>query len=483
LKENTLKQKAFSGILWTFVEQAFLTLFRTLINLFIARQLFPADYGLIAVITVFIHVSEVIVNGGMKNALIRKPELKPEDLSTVFLFNLGVALLIYVAFYLSAPAISSFYDIPGFTTVARVLGIVIIIHAFSLVQDALINRTMKLKYFAKINITATFIGGVAGLVAAYNGLGVWSLVIQSLTKATLISLIFWVNTSWYPSLKLFSIVSFTENFLFGYKLILAGLVSAVFNNLYQLVIGKVYSASNLGNYSQGKRLGELPSQTFYVLFQRTGFPLLSSIQDDVERFKKLYLKLFRMLAFFSFPFAFLMLLIGEPLIILLLTEKWANAIPFFYILCFSGMFFPFSGISAHACLAKGRSDLFLKYEIIYKVLMVIMIFVTYRYDILIMVSGQAFLLMVQFVVNMIVAGKVIDLRFLKQISSIVPHFSLSILSFVSAYLITRFDMPVVLKISFQIFTFLVVYLVSSYFFKPGELKAVREIIHQKLFRF
>lgn len=478
---SVFKQKAISGVFWNFIEQAFLMLFRTLINIFIARQLFPSDYGLIAVVLIFLHITEVLVNGGMRDALIRKPELYPDDLSTVFLFNLLSSLLLYVVFYYTAPFIATFYNIPDFVIVSRVLGLVIIVNAISMVQNALINRNVNFKFLAKVNITATFIGGITGLVAAYNGFGVWSLVIQSLLKASLVSIIFWTNSSWLPKWH-FSMFAFKENFGFGYKLVLSGLINAVFNNLYQLVIGKVYSSESLGNYSQGKRLGEMSSHIFYALFQRTSYPLLSSIQNENEHFNSVYLKLIRVLSFISFPVAFLMLLIGEPLIILLLTDKWINAIPFFYILCFSGMFFPITGISAYACLAKGRSDLFLRYEILYKVLMVALIGFTYRYDIRVMVTGQAFLLFFQFVVNFIVTGRVIGLKLREQVYSTLPAFALSLVVMIITYSITFFDLAVSLELIFQTIIFATLYIVFSYYFNIRELAAIKEILNEKLFR-
>lgn len=479
---SSLKQKAVSGVFWNFVEQAFLMLFRTLINVLIARQLFPSDYGLIAVVLIFMQISEVLVNGGMRDALIRKPELSSDDLSTVFLFNLATSFLLYAVYYLVAPYIAEFYDIPAFVLVSRVLGLVIIINAISMVQNALITREINFKFLAKVNIAATFIGGVIGMVAAYNGFGVWSLVIQSLIKAAMVSLVFWINSSWFPKLH-FSFFAFKENFSFGYKLVLSDLINTVFSNLYQMVIGKVYSPESLGYYSQGRRLGEMPSQIFYTLFQRTSYPLLSSIQAENDRFNAIYLKLIRILSFISFPIAFLLILTGEPLIKLLLTDKWVNSIPFFYILCFSGMFFPITGISAYACLAKGRSDLILKFEIIYKLLMIALIALTFRYDIVIMVTGQGFLIILQFVMNFLVVGRVIRLNLKDQLNAISGAFTLSLLTLFITYLITLFDMQMIVKLVMQVFIFSFLYLSFSYLFKMRELSALKEIMKENVFQY
>lgn len=472
---SSLKQKAVSGVFWNFVEQAFLMLFRTLINILIARQLFPSDYGLIAVVLIFLQISEVLVNGGMRDALIRKPELSSDDLSTVFLFNLASSFLLYAVFYLVAPFIAEFYDLPAFVLVSRVLGLVIIINAISMVQNALTTRKIDFKFLAKVNITATFIGGVVGMFAAYNGFGVWSLVIQSLIKAAIISLVFWINTSWTPKWH-FSVLAFKENFSFGYKLVLSSLINTVFSNLYQLVIGKVYSPESLGYYSQGKRLGEMPSQIFYTLFQRTSYPILASVQNEDERFNAIYLKLIGVLSFISFPVALLMILTGHYLIMLLLTDKWINAVPFFYIMCFSGMLFPITGISAYAILAKGRSDLALKFEFLYKALMVILIILTYQFDVLIMVSGQALLIIFQFIINYWVTGRVIGLKIKDQLNAAAGAFVLSLLTFVITYLITYFISQPVVKISLQIVIYASIYLSLAYLFKSRELSAMKEII-------
>lgn len=482
MNNQNLKQKTFSGFFWTFLEQLYFIIFRNLINILIARKLFPEDYGIFSLVFILIQFLEVFVDAGFKNTIIRKPDLTVQDLVSIFSFNLIISVFFYLILFFISPIIADFFSVEGFAPVARGIGLLIVIHGLGLVQDALINRKIQLKFYAKLNIAATTISGISGIISAYNGMGIWSLVIQTLLRSIILVIFYWVWTDWIPNFKYISIHSFKENFRFSYKLMLSSFINSLFSNLFQLVIGKVYSAESLGYYTQGKRLGEMPSIILHIIFQRTGFPVLSAIHTDHDNFIRVYNRLIIVAAMVAFPITFILLLIGKPIIIIFLTEKWINSIPFYYFMCFSGMFLPIIGISGYAILAKGRSDLVLKYETLYKLLMVLIILVAYRLDIIYMVLGNVILIVFQFLVNVFVSGKIFKIPFKTRFYDIFRIFIISLIISLITYLTTYFIKFLILKITLQLLIYFTLYSIYIFVSYKNLIQEIKYIIFENFKR-
>lgn len=281
----SLKQKTISGLFWSFIDQFANLLISFIVGIILARILTPREFGLIGMITIFIAISESFINSGFSNALIRKNDATDTDYSTVFYYNLAVGILFYLILFFTAPLISNFFNEPQLTRIIKALGLILIIDSLTIIQRTILTKRIDFKLQTRISIISSLGSGIIGIVMAFEGFGVWSLVVQRLSKQALNSLFLWIWNKWRPSL-IFSMKSFKELFSFGSKLLLSGLIDTIFRHVYKLIIGKFYSAQDLGYYTRAEEFKKLPSQTLNSVVGRVSYPVLSSIKDDRERLKK-----------------------------------------------------------------------------------------------------------------------------------------------------------------------------------------------------
>lgn len=470
-----LKQKTIAGLKWSAIERFATQGIGFVISIVIARILSPSDYGLIGMISIFIAVSNVFVGAGFGSALIRKQDRTEADCSTVFYYNILVSTLFYFLLFIAAPWIAQFYHTPELTTITRVVGLNIIIGAFGAIQSTKLSIAIDFKTQAKISLIVVVITGGVGLTMAYHGFGVWALVIQGLASAILTSLLLWYFVRWKP-LWIFSRSSFKELFGFGSKLMLSGLLDTIYSNIFQLIIGKKYLAVDLGYYTRAVGLVQLPSSNITGIIQRVTFPVLSEIQHDAERLKKNYRRLLKMSAFVIFPVMVLLAALGKPLILLLLTEKWLPAVPLMQILCFSAMFYPIHAINLNLLQVKGRSDLFLRLEIIKKVLITLVLFVSVPFGVLAMCYGTIFTSVVALIINTYYTGKLIRHGFFDQMKDIVPVLALSLLSGLAAFLPTLYFKGSLIQILTGGIAGAGVFLVAGFVFKLQEMSEIKAIL-------
>lgn len=433
-EQSTLKKKTILGLFWSFSDLIANQGIKFIIQVILARLLVPKDFGVIAMITVFIAVSQSFIDSGFTNALIRDKKPSQEDYSTVFYFNLFMAVLMYILLFFSAGTISSFFKEPQLVAILRVLAIVLIINSFGLIQRTILTKSINFKTQTKISVISSILSGVIAVVFAYMGFGVWSLVIQTLVMQFIQSLLLSLGNRWVPSL-VFSIDSFKRLFGFGWKLLVSGLINTLYNNLYFLIIGKAFSAVDLGYYTNAQKLRDTASQSITTSVQKVSYPVLSSIKEDEETLRSAYKKIIKTSVFITFPLMIGLAVIASPLIRLIFGQKWINSIPSFQILCFAGMLFPLHAINLDILQVKGRSDLFLKLEIIKKFigLSLIAIVLFFKIGIIGLLWAAVLSSYIGYFINSYYSAEILSYSTMEQIKDIAPAFIASMLMAIVVY--------------------------------------------------
>ena len=366
---ESIKNKAIRGVAWSAVEKFLRQGLMTLFSIIIARQLSPSDYGLVAVLTIFLVVAQVFVDSGFVEALIQKQDRTEVDFSTTFWFNIGVSLLIYVILFLCSPFIASFYDEPLLKEILVWLALIFVINAFRTVQQAKLNIAMDFRRQAWISIIAISVSGCVGIWMAYHGFGVWTLVWQPLLQNFLNVALLWVSSGWMPSF-VFSIRSFKGLFGFGSRLLMSRTLHAIYTNGSFLLIGKFYSPAATGLYSQATQMTSFVPTAINDVVARVAYPIECELQDNNDELQRRFFQMLRMTCFLLFPLMIGLAALAEPVVRLLLTEKWIEAVPLMRILCFAWIWWPASNMSWQLLNAKHRSDYCLKAEIIKKTIAV-----------------------------------------------------------------------------------------------------------------
>ena len=435
MPEQSLKNKTLKGVIWSSVERFSIQGVQFLVMLVIARILDPKDFGLVGMLAIFLAVAQSLMDSGFSQALIRKQDRTEIDNNTVFYFNIVVSVFLYLILFAIAPWVADFYNEPQLTELMRVLCLIVIINSFAVVQRALYTTSLDFKTQAKASFIAALVSGCVGIYLAMNGYGVWTLVWQQLLNAGINTLLLWFFSKWYPRLQ-YSWKSFKEMFSFGSKLLASGLLDTVYTNMYTLVIGKVFTAVNLGYYSQADRFTKLPSSNITGILQRVTYPVLCSIQDDDERLRADYRKLLRLSAFIIFPLMCLLAGIACPLVKLLLGEKWLFVATLIIPLSFTMMWWPIHAINLNLLLVKGRSDLAFRLEVIKKMIGVCILVASIPFGLLFMCYAGIVTSIICLVINTYYTGKLIQVGFLMQMKDLFLTIVTSLLMFVMVYGIT-----------------------------------------------
>lgn len=423
-------------------------------------------------LTVFTAVASSIMDSGFGQALIRKKDATNVDFSTIFFFNIAVGLVLYIILFFSSELIANFYNEPKLTDISRVVFLVIIINSFGLIQNTTLTKKIDFKKIAKLNLTSVFLSGTIGVIAAYSGLGVWALVIQTLSLAAFRTIFMWMFNNWRPIL-VFSYNSFRELFGFGSKLLAAGLLHQIFSNSYQLVIGKYYDAQSVGFYTQANRIQEIPAKNINTVIQSVTYPVLTQIQDDNIRLKEAYRKIIKQIVFINFPVMFLLAIIAVPFIQIFLTEKWLPAAPLLTMLCISSLIYPLHTINLNMLKVKGRSDLFLYLDIAKNTLLVLTLLITVNFSVEVMVLGQVILSYFGYLINAYYGGKMVNYKIIEQVRDVAPYFLTAIGIGILVYSLALLFINVYSILVFQILLYSALYLLISKLFN---FDAYREII-------
>jgi teichuronic acid exporter len=420
----SLKKETVKGFIWSFLQQFSTQLITFLVQIVLARVLLPSEFGLIGMLTVFIGIATAFFEGGMTSSLIRVSKVDTKDYSTVFFFNLGVSLLVYLLFFVSAPYIALFYKQPILTNIARVYGLSFIFLAFGTVQNTILVREMKFKKQALISFPALLIGSFLGVFLAYNNSGVWSLVYSMLLTNLLTSIFLWFSSDWRPKF-IFDMDKFKLHFHFGYKMTISSLLDTVFTNIYQIIIGRIYSPVTVGYYTRANSLMMLPVGNISTALNKVVFPLFAKVQDDISALREAYKKIMLIVLFIVTPIIVLMALLGNELVTFLFTEKWLPVVPIFQIICFSGILYPLHMYNLLILQVKGRSDLFLRLEIIKKIILIFIILISVFFGFTALLFGYVVASIIALFINTHYAGSIIDYSMKRQLLDILPIFVIS----------------------------------------------------------
>lgn len=432
MAQDNLKQKTKKGLYWSAASNFANQGMRFVFGLILARLLSPDAYGVIGMLTVFLCVVQVFIDCGFSQALIAKQDRTQTDFSTEFYFNIGVGLIGYCLLFISAPFIADFYNMPLLTSVLRVVGLGVIINSLCVVQSAQFSIRLDFKTPAKIGVSTNLFSGVVGIILAYYGWGVWALVFQQLASGILYGILVWILAKWRPTFE-FSKDSFKYLWSYGSKILASSLIQQVYDNLYPLVIGKFFSARQLGLYSRAQGFATLPSSNVSGILGSVTFPILSKINNDTPRLMRIYRQMIKTAAFIVFPLMLGLFAISDPLVKVLLNRQWYDCILILQLLCCALLWQPISAINLSILKVIGRTDILLKLEIIKRIAGIVSIVCSVPFGIIGMCIGYIILYLFCFILNTIYISKTTDTPLFVYFKDIVPPLLASISMEVSCW--------------------------------------------------
>lgn len=453
-------KKVLSNFFWRFFERCGAQGVTFIVSIVLARLLDPDVYGTVALVTVFTTIMQVFVDSGMGNALIQKKEADDLDFSSVFFFNMAVCSLLYLIMFIAAPFIAAFYKMPELTSVVRVLSLILIISGVKNVQQAYVSRNMQFKKFFFSTIGGTIGAAVVGIVMAYLGFGVWALVAQMLFNAAVDTIILWITVKWRPKM-MFSFERLKALFSFGWKLLVSSLLDTVYNDLRQLIIGKLYSSNDLAFYNQGKKFPHLIVTNINTSIDSVLLPTMSKAQDDKNAVRSMTRRAIKTSTYIMMPVMIGLAVCAEPLVSLILTDKWLPCVLFLRVFCITYAFYPIHTANLNAIKAMGRSDLFLKLEILKKIIGLTAILITMW----ISVEAMAYSLLVTTLLNQIINSwpnkKLLGYSYLEQIKDMLPQIGLSLIMGAAIYLVQLAGFSNIYTLCIQIPLGMILYIALS----------------------
>ena len=430
----SLKLKSIFGVLWSFLDSFIAKGIMIFTSLIIARIIGPKEYGLYGMIVIFITIGTSLMEGGLSSSIIRSKKIDNSDLSTVFYINVSISFVIYSLLYLLSPYISIFYNEIQVAQLIKVCCLNIIISSFSSVQIAILTREMKFKIIFQCNFIATLISSIIGVFSAVNDMKIWSLIFMYIGYQLTYTILVWKKSHWKPTL-LFSMEKLKAHYSFGFKLMLAGLLDKSFRNIYNVVIGKFFNPLNVGYFERSNSLSSFPSMTLSNIIGRVTYPMLSQIQDDKKKIYHTYKLLIKITFFISAPLMLSLGSIAIPLFELILGDEWIPSISLFQILCLGSLFYSVNAFNLNILKVYGRSDLFLKLEILKKIIIVVVIFFSFQYGIYALVWSSVLTSVISLFINTYYSGEMIGYGMRKQLSYILPQLFLSVVIFYPMYLL------------------------------------------------
>ena len=475
------KQKVLSGLFWRFAERCGAQGVSFVVSIVLARLLAPEVYGTIALITVFTAVLQVFVDSGMGNALIQKKDADNDDFSTVFYFNMAVCCVLYLGMYIAAPYIAEFYNDGELTAVVRVLSLTLIISGVKNVQQAYVSRNMLFKNFFYATLGGTIGAAAIGIAMAYMGYGVWALVVQQVFNAAVDTVILWITVKWRPG-RTFSLQKLKGLFSFGWKMLVSGLLDTVYGNLRQLLVGKIYSSSDLAYYNRGQQFPNFIVNNINSSIDSVLFPVMSSVQDDRERVKDMTRKSIKVSVYVMAPLMMGLAFTAESVVRLVLTDKWLACIPFLRIFSITYMFYPIHTANLNAIKAMGRSDLFLKMEILKKAVGLVLMISSIQFGVLAMAYSMLLGNVISQVINSWPNRKLLGYSYADQIKDILPSILLAVFMGICVYMVTFFNLSSFITLCIQMISGALIYIISSAVFKMDSFlylwNLLKTVIHR-----
>jgi len=467
ISSGNVPKKSARGFVWSAIERFSVQAVQFIFQIILARLLNPSDYGLIAMLAIFMAIAQTFIDSGFTNALIKKLDRADKDFSTVFYFNLFISIVIYILLYLGAPFIARFYRTSELTDITRAYMLSLPIIALGAIQRTQFTIEVNFRDQAIASFSGALAGGVVGIVLATQGYGAWALVGSALATNVVTTIILWIRSTWRPRWE-FSIVSLRTMFSFGSKLLLSGLLDTAYKNLYQFVIGRRFSKQDLGYYSRADQFAQFPSSNITGIMQRVTYPILCTIADDDEKLLAAYRQYIKLAAYIIFPLMIGLSAIAKPLINVVLGQKWQFASIILQILCFSYLWYPIHAINLNLLMIKGRSDLFLRVEIIKKIVGICILLIVMNFSVELMAIGNVASSFIALFINTYYTKKMIGYGIRDQVKDILPCLILSISSCVPSFLLSHLFPNSGSIMLLSIILAVVIYLVISNIMKIDE---------------
>lgn len=480
-----LKNKTISGLFWSFADVVVNHGLQFIIQLILLRLLLPEHFGIIGMLLIVLAISNSIVDSGFSQALIRDQQTSQADYSTVFYFNLLIALSIYGLLFMAAPFISRFYGESSLIIILRTLSLVLIGNALGLVQRVMLVKNVDFKALAKVNVIAFTSSGVLTIFLALNGFGVWSLVFNTLAIQFIQTVLLWLFNRWLPSF-VFNVQSFKKYLKFGYKLLLSGLLNTFYTNLFFVLIGRMHTTAQLGFYTNAVKLSDTASELLTTTVQRVSYPVLSKLQTEEEKLKLGFRKIIKIAAYINFPVMIGLAAIAPPLFNVVLGEKWLPSVPYFQLLCIAGMLYPLHALNLNILQVKGRSDLFFFIEVVKSISLTVLVAfaLLFKLGIIGLVLAAVVNSYISLYINTYFSAKEIEYSAKKQLRDVVPMFFIAIGMGVGVSLIGE----VVpnndwIQLGSQITTGVILYIGLSKLFRIAELSILLELLSTLFIKF
>ena len=472
---NSKTKNVIGNFIWRFAERCGAQAVQFIVSIVLARLLAPEVYGTVALITVIITILNVFVDSGMGNALIQKKNADSLDFSTVFFFNISVCIILYFIVFFTAPIIANFYKDTSLIPLIRVLSLTIVISGVKNVQQAYVSRTMQFKRFFFSTLVGTIGAAIIGIGMAYQGFGVWALVAQQIFNTMVDTIILWITVKWRPKME-FSFERLGGLFSYGWKLLVSTLLDTIYNNIRQLIIGRLYSSADLAFYNRGKQFPNLIITNINTSIDSVLLPTMSKEQDNKIRIKEMTRRAIKTSTYIMAPLMMGLAFCGTPIVRLILTEKWLPCVPFMQIFCVTSMFYPIHTANLNAIKAVGRSDLFLKLEIIKKIIGLIVLLATMKYGVLVMAYSLLFVSVLSQIINSWPNKKLLNYGYLEQVKDILPGIMLAILMGICIYPIQWLGFSDFIILCIQILSGAVIYILGSIIFKLESFSYVWNIV-------
>lgn len=474
----SLKKQAVSGVMWTFAQQFSVQIINFGVQIILARLLMPEMFGLIAMLTVFIAIGKTLMDSGMTSSLIRTKKPDQLDYSTVFITNIAISIFVYVLVFLGAPYIANFYEQDILKDILRVYALTFVISSLVAVHVAKLTKEMNFKLQMRLQVPSTIVGATIGVYMAYAGYGVWSLVFLNLSQTIVFTIQNWIFIKWRPTFQ-FNKRRFKYHFSFGYKITIAGLIDTIYNNSYNIVIGKFFSPINVGYYSQAETLRLFPVTQLATVMGKVTYPLFSSINNDIQ-LKSAYRSSMKIVLFASIPVMLILIILANEVFLFLFGEKWLPAVPYFQILAIASIVRPVSAYNLNILKVKGRTDLTLKVEIIKKSIGVLAIIIALPFGLMPLVVSLTVVSYISFIINMLYCGNLINYPMKEQISDIFKMLIIGFIITISCYFLRlylqNFISNDLLMITAIGATFVITYLAAIWLFEKNMLSILKNLI-------
>lgn len=475
MQQESLKNKTIKGVGWSAADALLGQGVTFIVGLVLARLLSPDEYGLIGICLIFTTVLNGIVDSGFSNALIRKKKVTDEDYNTMFTTNMAISIVLYVLLFISAPLVSDFFHRIELTALVRVTGLILFLNALSITQVTILTKNIDFKTKTKASLVSAIISGVIGIAMAFMGYGVWSLVAQQLSKQLLYTLCLWVLSKWWPKFTFYK-DSFKYMWGFGWKLLASGILNNVWNQLYQVVIGRCYTSSTLGHYTRANEYASIFSSNLTLIVQRVSYPILAEIQDDKERMVQGYRKVIKITMFVTAVCMISLGAVSEPLIYTLIGTKWQEAATYLPLICISMSLYPLHAINLNILQVLGRSDIFLYLEILKKIVGIVPIVIGIFCGIYYMLLTSILTGVISLYLNTWYTGKTLNYSFWKQLRDIAPSYFTALVIALAVYFLKYLSLPYYVVLMLQIIVGLVACITISEIFKFDEYKELKTIV-------